>query len=101
MKSIAYPALVSPVFSSTASFFFFFIFVFFHFFRNQTEDGRVPHTIKTATCKKCSIEGMDSEPIKIQIYVYRMTAAGTPDHWCRCPYDIAVGCTCVRREQSS
>ncbi|KAK9515235.1 hypothetical protein VZT92_025896 [Zoarces viviparus] len=62
---------------------------------NKTTDGdRLPARIDYADCKDCTVEHMVAKPIFLQIFVYRKLYNNT---WCQCPFDLAVGCTCVRQ----
>lgn len=64
-------------------------------FRNNSKAGREPETILQAVCLPCSVKDMEARPIFLQIQVYERI--GTHEY-CSCPFDLAVGCTCVARE---
>ncbi|XP_039878784.1 interleukin-17A-like [Simochromis diagramma] len=63
--------------------------------QNNSKAGREPQTIKEAKCMPCSVENMVARPIFVQIQVYESIG----EHgYCSCPFDLAVGCTCVAKE---
>ncbi|KAG7224316.1 hypothetical protein INR49_000559 [Caranx melampygus] len=67
----------------------------------DVEEGREPSVILRAKCKGCTVPMMTAKPIHLRIYVYQRiqnTDLSTNDVWCKCPYDLAVGCTCVKEK---
>ncbi|KAM3617321.1 uncharacterized protein V6R79_004820 [Siganus canaliculatus] len=58
----------------------------------NTSEDREPQHITHAVCEKCTVADMTAKPIYIKISVYQKVR-GTPDFWCKCPYELAVGCT--------
>ncbi|KAM6929967.1 interleukin-17A-like [Lycodopsis pacificus] len=59
----------------------------------NTEADRLPEHIDYADCKDCTVKHMVAKPIFLQIFVYRKR---DNNEWCKCPFDLAVGCTCVK-----
>uniref|UniRef100_A0A1A7Z9R1 Interleukin 17a/f1 n=1 Tax=Nothobranchius furzeri TaxID=105023 RepID=A0A1A7Z9R1_NOTFU len=66
--------------------------------QNRPNVGGQYGSIQEAVCTTCQIENMIAKPIKVQISVLRRMAAGTDHIWCRCPTEVTVGCTCVRKQ---
>ncbi|KAG7519801.1 40S ribosomal S21 [Solea senegalensis] len=64
------------------------------------KEGRLPFAIPYVVCKKCIQKGMDAKTISIQIWVYERMQLDTTT-WCKCPFELAVGCTCVMKKQQS
>ena len=60
-------------------------------------EGREPEMIQYAMCKNCTLRDMVAKPIYLQISVYKRVRQPN-DAWCRCPFKLAVGCTCVTRQ---
>ncbi|TNN80055.1 hypothetical protein EYF80_009706 [Liparis tanakae] len=63
--------------------------------------GREPSLIHFAKCKNCTVKHMISKPIFIQVSVYHMIRNGNDPTWCQCPFNLAVGCTCVKHQHKS
>lgn len=59
--------------------------------RDDSAEGREPKFIQRAVCSTCTVEHMVAKPIYLKIQVYQRAGGG----WCRCPYELPVGCTCV------
>lgn len=70
------------------------VFLYLLFSRTDTVAGREPESIQNAECTVCTVPGMIAKPITFQIHVYKLDKDNKT--WKRCPYDVAVGCTCVR-----
>ncbi|KAM9829934.1 uncharacterized protein ACBT44_005028 [Syngnathus typhle] len=62
-------------------------------------EGREPEIIEHAVCKNCTVAHMVAKPIYIQIPVYKRIRNKPHDIWCKCPYELAVGCTCVTAQK--
>lgn len=77
---------------------FMAIFFFPYFPRDDSKEGREPKFIQKAVCNKCAVEHMVARPILLKIQVYQRSHQINSGHWCRCPYDLAVGCTCVNQQ---
>lgn len=58
-------------------------------------EGREPSNIREAECESCTVEGLVAKAIYVQIQVHHKPR-NKSDGWCRCPYNVAVGCTCVK-----
>ncbi|KAM8863825.1 uncharacterized protein AB9W97_018452 [Spinachia spinachia] len=64
---------------------------------NETE-GREPAIIPYADCTSCNVENMIAKPIVLQISVYHVVRWDNHNTWCKCPFNLAVGCTCVSKQ---
>ncbi|KAF3860805.1 hypothetical protein F7725_001060 [Dissostichus mawsoni] len=60
----------------------------------DTVSDRHPENILYAECKDCTLKNMDAKPIMIEVSVYHNI---TGPAWCKCPFNLAVGCTCVQK----
>ncbi|CAB1434958.1 unnamed protein product [Pleuronectes platessa] len=58
--------------------------------------GREPEIISYAHCMGC-INDMIVKTIYVQIYIYQTVGVGDNQLWCRCPFELAVGCTCLKK----
>lgn len=98
--SIHQPSVSSPLFTSpSCSLPCVHGHLFFPYFpRDDSTEGREPKFIQKAVCKECTVEHMVARPILLKIQVYQRSHKKSSSHWCRCPYDLAVGCTCVNKQ---
>lgn len=75
----------------------------FPFFSNESKEGREPFHIWKAECRDgCKIPNMPNmvpKTIVVEISVYQRLHQAQPNNtrWCKCPYELAVGCTCVNK----
>lgn len=75
----------------------------FPFFSNESKEGREPFHIWKAECRDgCKIPNMPNmvpKTIVVEISVYQRLHQAHPNNtrWCKCPYELAVGCTCVNK----
>ncbi|KAK5863969.1 hypothetical protein PBY51_000948 [Eleginops maclovinus] len=61
-------------------------------------DNREPSFIEYAECKDCTLKNLVSKPIMIQVFVFEKIRIMTGSAWCKCPFNLAVGCTCVEKQ---
>ncbi|MEQ2226476.1 hypothetical protein ILYODFUR_027857, partial [Ilyodon furcidens] len=63
----------------------------------NSEDGDELNNIQMAVCETCTVKDMIAKPIYIEISVFKRVRNGTQHDYCQCPYELAVGCTCVQK----
>ena len=67
-------------------------------FSEDSDPSREPQDLMKAECLSCgatATETLMPRPVDIEVNVF-YRSDNTPTSWCKCPYRIAVACTCVR-----
>ncbi|KAM9751171.1 uncharacterized protein ACNS7B_008086 [Menidia menidia] len=63
--------------------------------RTNHKNGRMLKNFQYAECTSCRVQGLVAKEIFLEVSLFERVRNGTEFYYCRCPYKLAVGCTCV------